>query len=93
MVLTVLHIAWQASLGAPEDGIMTAELLERLYVEQQIIGAGSNVDADQKGSTLTVSPKVRWYHRSLQCFTILRDASAEFSLAILVLALKPFKDM
>lgn len=48
---------WQASLGAPEDGIMTAELLERLYVEQQIIGAGSNVDADQKGSTLTVSPK------------------------------------
>ncbi|KAF3974562.1 hypothetical protein CMV_002114 [Castanea mollissima] len=47
---------WQASLGAPEDGIMTAELLERLYVEQQIIGAGSNVDADQKGSTLTASP-------------------------------------
>ncbi|XP_027120148.1 protein disulfide isomerase pTAC5, chloroplastic-like [Coffea arabica] len=25
---------WQASLGAPEDGIMTAELLERLYIEQ-----------------------------------------------------------
>uniref|UniRef100_A0A2N9G121 Peptidoglycan binding-like domain-containing protein n=1 Tax=Fagus sylvatica TaxID=28930 RepID=A0A2N9G121_FAGSY len=48
---------WQATLGAPEDGIMTAELLERLYMEQQIIGAGSKVDADQKGSTLNVSPK------------------------------------
>ena len=24
----------QASIGAPEDGIMTAELLERLYIEQ-----------------------------------------------------------
>jgi hypothetical protein len=54
----VLAIAWQATLGAPEDGIMTAELLERLYMEQQIIGAGSKVDADQKGSTLNVSPKV-----------------------------------
>ncbi|XP_062165999.1 protein disulfide isomerase pTAC5, chloroplastic [Alnus glutinosa] len=48
---------WQAAQGAPEDGIMTAELLEILYMEHQIVGAGSNVDADQKGSTATVSPK------------------------------------
>ncbi|KAE8076264.1 hypothetical protein FH972_014927 [Carpinus fangiana] len=48
---------WQATQGAPEDGIMTGELLERLYMEHQIVGAGSNVEADQKGSTVTVSPK------------------------------------
>ncbi|XP_057997755.1 protein disulfide isomerase pTAC5, chloroplastic-like [Hevea brasiliensis] len=49
---------WQATLGAPEDGIMTAELLERLYMEQQIKVAGSNISIDEKGSTLTVSQKV-----------------------------------
>ncbi|KAL2530917.1 plastid transcriptionally active 5 [Forsythia ovata] len=27
---------WQATLGAPEDGIMTSELLERLYIEQKV---------------------------------------------------------
>ncbi|KAF2314126.1 hypothetical protein GH714_022455 [Hevea brasiliensis] len=48
---------WQATLGAPEDGIMTAELLERLYMEQQIKVAGSNISIDEKGSTLTVSQK------------------------------------
>lgn len=51
-------IASQATLGTPEDGIMTDELLERLYMGHQIVGAGSNVDADQKGSSVTVSPKV-----------------------------------
>ncbi|XP_059447492.1 protein disulfide isomerase pTAC5, chloroplastic isoform X2 [Corylus avellana] len=48
---------WQATQGAPEDGIMTGELLERLYMGHQIVGTGSNVDADQKESTVTVSPK------------------------------------
>ncbi|XP_022852836.1 protein disulfide isomerase pTAC5, chloroplastic-like isoform X3 [Olea europaea var. sylvestris] len=27
---------WQATLGAPEDGIMTSELLERLCIEQKV---------------------------------------------------------
>ncbi|KAG6667757.1 hypothetical protein I3843_01G113700 [Carya illinoinensis] len=49
---------WQSTLGATEDGIMTAELLERLFTEQQIVGARSNIDADQKGSNVSVSPKV-----------------------------------
>ncbi|XP_040992566.1 protein disulfide isomerase pTAC5, chloroplastic isoform X2 [Juglans microcarpa x Juglans regia] len=49
---------WQSTLGATEDGIMTAELLERLFTEQQIVGARSNTDADQKDSNVSVSPKV-----------------------------------
>ncbi|KDP39386.1 hypothetical protein JCGZ_01143 [Jatropha curcas] len=49
---------WQATLGTTEDGIMTAELLDRLYMEQQIQGGTrSNVSIDQKESTLTVSRK------------------------------------
>ncbi|XP_002518117.2 protein disulfide isomerase pTAC5, chloroplastic [Ricinus communis] len=48
---------WQASLGAPEDGIMTAELLERLYVGQQNKVTGSTISIDQKESSLTVSQK------------------------------------
>lgn len=63
-------IASQATQGAPEDGIMTGELLERLYMEHQIVGAGSNVDADQKESTATVSPKV-WTSLFAAMFLIL----------------------
>lgn len=54
-----LHeLAWQATLGVPEDGIMTLELLEKLYVEQQNKVTGSNISIDEKGSNLTVSQKV-----------------------------------
>ncbi|KAL6344333.1 hypothetical protein AAG906_037911 [Vitis piasezkii] len=39
---------WQASLGAPENGIMTAELLERLFMEQHIEAAGLKRNIDPK---------------------------------------------
>ncbi|XP_059632191.1 protein disulfide isomerase pTAC5, chloroplastic isoform X2 [Cornus florida] len=42
---------WQATLGAPEDGIMTAALLERLYMEQQIVQSGLTVNTDPKENT------------------------------------------
>ncbi|CAL2244790.1 unnamed protein product [Prunus armeniaca] len=42
---------WQASLDAPQDGIVTAELLEQLYTVAQIEGL------DNKGSTLTATQK------------------------------------
>ncbi|KAG4983791.1 hypothetical protein AAZX31_10G181900 [Glycine max] len=45
---------WQAALGAPEDGIMTAELLERLYLEIRNKGTGS---ATQDKQSTTVLPK------------------------------------
>ncbi|CAL8137696.1 unnamed protein product [Prunus armeniaca] len=43
---------WQASLDAPQDGIVTAELLEQLYTVAQI------ECLDNKGSTLTATQKV-----------------------------------
>ncbi|WCJ24241.1 plastid transcriptionally active 5 [Euphorbia peplus] len=43
---------WQASLSIPDDGIMTTELLERLYMEPQI---GSKFSIDEKGINLSVS--------------------------------------
>ncbi|GLT52310.1 hypothetical protein SLA2020_256580 [Shorea laevis] len=42
---------WQATIGSPENGIMTAELLERLYMGQRIKGS------DKKGASLTVPQK------------------------------------
>ncbi|KAF7837322.1 protein disulfide isomerase pTAC5, chloroplastic isoform X1 [Senna tora] len=45
---------WQAALGAPEDGIMTAELLERLYIEIRKKDTGS---VDVKENSNTVLPK------------------------------------
>ncbi|XP_057486419.1 protein disulfide isomerase pTAC5, chloroplastic-like isoform X1 [Actinidia eriantha] len=47
---------WQATLGAREDGIMTAELQERLYMEQQMGGSGLAVNTDPKGNE--TAPKV-----------------------------------
>lgn len=41
---------WQASLGAPENGIMTSELLERLYVEEKVGVPGFQLNADAKGN-------------------------------------------
>ncbi|XP_057486499.1 protein disulfide isomerase pTAC5, chloroplastic-like isoform X2 [Actinidia eriantha] len=48
--------AMQATLGAREDGIMTAELQERLYMEQQMGGSGLAVNTDPKGNE--TAPKV-----------------------------------
>ncbi|TKY51804.1 hypothetical protein E2542_SST23323 [Spatholobus suberectus] len=45
---------WQAALGAPEDGIMTAELLERLYLEIRNKDTGS---VTQDKQSATVLPK------------------------------------
>ncbi|KAJ7955589.1 plastid transcriptionally active 5 [Quillaja saponaria] len=45
---------WQATLGALEDGKMTAELLEKLFMELRINDTGN---ADQKESSLTGLPK------------------------------------
>ncbi|PQP97254.1 uncharacterized protein Pyn_25992 [Prunus yedoensis var. nudiflora] len=42
---------WQASLDAPQNDIVTAELLEQLYTVAQIGGL------DNKGSTLTATQK------------------------------------
>ncbi|XP_043703515.1 protein disulfide isomerase pTAC5, chloroplastic [Telopea speciosissima] len=39
---------WQATLGGVEDGIMTAELLERLYMEQAIANTGFKVNKNQQ---------------------------------------------
>ncbi|XP_027937199.1 protein disulfide isomerase pTAC5, chloroplastic isoform X2 [Vigna unguiculata] len=43
---------WQAALGVPEDGIMTAELLERLYLEIRKKDAGSMTEDKQSTSVL-----------------------------------------
>ncbi|PQQ01944.1 uncharacterized protein Pyn_28364 [Prunus yedoensis var. nudiflora] len=43
---------WQGSSNAPQDGIVTIELLEQLYTVAQI-GV-----LDNKGSTLTATQKV-----------------------------------
>lgn len=45
---------WQSSIGAHEDGIMTAELLERLYVKKRFEDGGTNLSADQKATTTAV---------------------------------------
>ncbi|GAB4851902.1 hypothetical protein Ancab_031301 [Ancistrocladus abbreviatus] len=45
---------WQASLGAPEDGIMTAELLERLYAARQIDNSAPLINL--KGSGNGIDP-------------------------------------
>ncbi|KAK6914267.1 Peptidoglycan binding-like [Dillenia turbinata] len=39
---------WQSMVGAPEDGIMTLDLLERLYIEQRFKSDGSNLNSDRK---------------------------------------------
>lgn len=51
------YLDLQATIGAREDGIMTSELLERLYMEQRI-DTGTNTSTDEKGTIPTVPPKV-----------------------------------
>ncbi|XP_058182263.1 protein disulfide isomerase pTAC5, chloroplastic [Rhododendron vialii] len=48
---------WQATLGAPEDGIMTAELQERLYMEHQLGSSGLAVNTIPKGIGMAGLPK------------------------------------
>ncbi|TXG72557.1 hypothetical protein EZV62_001136 [Acer yangbiense] len=45
---------WQAAIGTREDGIMTAELLERLYMKQQFEDGGTNLSADQEATSTAV---------------------------------------
>ncbi|KAK0607840.1 hypothetical protein LWI29_021390 [Acer saccharum] len=45
---------WQAAIGTREDGIMTAELLERLYMKQKFEDGGTNLSADQEAKTTAV---------------------------------------
>lgn len=52
------NLAWQATLGAPEDGIMTAELQERLYMEHQLGSSGLAVNTIPKGIGMAGLPKV-----------------------------------
>ncbi|WCJ24243.1 plastid transcriptionally active 5 [Euphorbia peplus] len=60
---------WQASLSIPDDGIMTTELLERLYMEPQI---GSKFSIDEKGINLSVSQEVL-------CLFFLHNAAVSFT--------------
>lgn len=46
-------------MGVTEDGIMTSELLERLYMEHRVEDSDTNMNADQKGIIQTIPPKVR----------------------------------
>ncbi|KAH9649971.1 protein disulfide isomerase pTAC5 [Citrus sinensis] len=48
---------WQAAMGVTEDGIMTSELLESLYMEHRVEDNDTNMNADQKGIIQTIPPK------------------------------------
>jgi len=50
---------WKAALGVPEDGIMTAELLGRLYLEVRKKDAGSTTQ--DKQSTPVLQKVCCWY--------------------------------
>lgn len=50
---------WQASLGAADDGIMTSELLERLYMEQQVKGAGLKDSANGVAASVAEISEIR----------------------------------
>lgn len=67
MVSISYCFAYQASLGAPENGIMTAELLERLFMEQHIEAAGLKRSIDPKENDASPPPKV---HSCLDLFSL-----------------------
>ncbi|XP_020085089.1 uncharacterized protein LOC109707953 [Ananas comosus] len=46
---------WQASLGSLEDGIMTSELLERLFIEQRVKGGSSKANSDGSNGAAVAS--------------------------------------
>ena len=54
-IVLIGFIFQQAASGVPEDGIMTADLLEKLYMEIRIKNAGG---VDEKENYSTVLPKV-----------------------------------
>ncbi|OAY85842.1 hypothetical protein ACMD2_15509 [Ananas comosus] len=45
----------QASLGSLEDGIMTSELLERLFIEQRVKGGSSKANSDGSNGAAVAS--------------------------------------
>ncbi|KAK9140841.1 hypothetical protein Scep_010522 [Stephania cephalantha] len=47
---------WQSTLGSPEDGIMTSDLLGRLFMDQGSVGTGKPVTASEKEIANEVSP-------------------------------------
>ncbi|XP_076922350.1 protein disulfide isomerase pTAC5, chloroplastic-like [Bidens hawaiensis] len=47
---------WQSSIGMPETGIMTAELLERLFIDQQ--GKSSAIKKGSNGVAATQTPEI-----------------------------------
>ncbi|KAI3688406.1 hypothetical protein L1987_82118 [Smallanthus sonchifolius] len=50
---------WQSSIGAPETGIMTAELLERLFIDQQDRTSGFKEGANGvAANSVTETPEV-----------------------------------
>lgn len=49
---------WQSTLGVPEDGIMTAELLERLYVEQTFGGLRVEKSLEESNSNVIIPDKI-----------------------------------
>ncbi|KAF9605160.1 hypothetical protein IFM89_014151, partial [Coptis chinensis] len=50
---------WQASLGACEDGIMTAELLEKLFMEQGAVDPNFHVPSS--GPDQCILLRLRWF--------------------------------
>ncbi|XP_074584399.1 protein disulfide isomerase pTAC5, chloroplastic [Curcuma longa] len=46
---------WQATVGAPEDGIMTADLLEQLFMEKSTRDAASMFNADGGNGAVVAS--------------------------------------
>lgn len=48
----------QATLGESENGVMTSELLERLFMEQQIKASGLKVNTDPEANAAISPPKV-----------------------------------
>ncbi|KAK9138265.1 hypothetical protein Sjap_008859 [Stephania japonica] len=47
---------WQSTLGTPEDGIMTSDLLDKLFMDQGTVGTGKPVTASEKEIANEVSP-------------------------------------
>ncbi|XXG61956.1 hypothetical protein AAC387_Pa05g0426 [Persea americana] len=49
--------SWQASIGTREDGIMTTELLEKLFMEMGIMNADLKGNVDQKEDSVSMLGK------------------------------------
>ncbi|KAL6270666.1 hypothetical protein ACE6H2_027577 [Prunus campanulata] len=62
---------WQASLDAPQDGIVTAELLEQLYTVAQIEGL-DNKGEDTNGAAVTSATEISEFQQTLvkECVTV-----------------------